>query len=319
VTSALLRRAAQRWRAIDRLLPEPGLGAADCGADLVITGPDGQVIADGRCEHWAGAPGSLELSWGAPRQFRLTPVIGGPDVGGALGALLGRWPDHLAGVAGAGNAGTAAVVSWPSRDVDGVKALLRHGLDPLEVLAVRRAAVPVPVPVPVPAGGGPGRVTIRRAGPGDAETVARLGLELIRFDARLGAVNERPDTLDALRAEAAGLLAGPEPWTWLAERDGSAAGMLAGQRPEAAGGVAPLVRAAPAAYLELMFVDPGARGAGVGTALTAEFHRAVTAAGAAVTLLHYEQLNPLSAPFWNGHGYRPLWTSWQAAPAAVIR
>jgi GNAT superfamily N-acetyltransferase len=86
-----------------------------------------------------------------------------------------------------------------------------------------------------------------------------------------------------------------------------------------AGWVAPLVRAAPAAYLTLMFVDPGARGAGVGTALAGEFHRAVAAAGAAVTLLHYEQLNPLSAPFWNGHGYRPLWTSWQAAPATALR
>src|SRR6202000_1439286 len=97
--------------------------------------------------------------------------------------------------------------------------------------------------------------------------------------------------------------AAAEPGTGLAERGGRPAGLLAAQRPDAAGWVAPLVRAAPAADLMLMFVDPGERGAGLGSALTGEFHRAVAAAGAPVTLLHYEQLNPLSAPFWNRQGY----------------
>jgi hypothetical protein len=36
-------------------------------------------------------------------------------------------------------------------------------------------------------------------------------------------------------------------------------------------------------------------------------------------LLHYEQANPLSGPFWSHRGYRPLWTSWEARPARVIR
>jgi GNAT superfamily N-acetyltransferase len=248
---------------------------------------------------------------GAPRRFQLTPVIGGRDVGGALDRLVALWRDHLADVADTGDPDTAAVVSWPSRDVDGIAALLHRGLDPLEVLAVRRAAAHAP-----DRHGGP---AIRRAGPDDAETVARLGLEVIRYDARFGAVNERPDTLDALRAETAGLPAGPEPWAWPAEREGEPAGLLAAQRPDAAGWVAPLVRQAPVAYLMLMFVGAGARGAGVGSALAAEFHRAVAAAGVPVTLLHCEQLNPLSVPFWNGHGYRPLWTTWQAAPADAIR
>jgi hypothetical protein len=38
----------------------------------------------------------------------------------------------------------------------------------------------------------------------------------------------------------------------------------------------------------------------------------------AVTLLHYEQLNPLSVPFWSRQGYRPLWTAWQATPASAF-
>jgi hypothetical protein len=38
-----------------------------------------------------------------------------------------------------------------------------------------------------------------------------------------------------------------------------------------------------------------------------------------VTLLHYEQVNPLSGPFWSHRGYRPLWTSWEARPARALR
>jgi GNAT superfamily N-acetyltransferase len=68
-----------------------------------------------------------------------------------------------------------------------------------------------------------------------------------------------------------------------------------------------------------MFVRPGERGTGVGSALVDEFHREAEAVGVAVTLLHYEQLNPLSMPFWSRHGYRPLWTTWQAWPASAIR
>lgn len=316
-------RVARRWRAIDPLLPPSPPAPPHCGAPLLVGGP-GATAAAGSCEHWTGAPGSLELSWGAARRFTLSAVVADPDVGGGLGRLLGLWHDHLAGLPGTGDEDTAAVVNWPSRDVDGVAALQRHGLGPLEVLAARTAprrgrAGPQSVirnDRVLRAGGQP---RIRRAGLADAEAVARLGVEIIRFDSRFGAVNERPGTLGALRREAAGLLAGPEPWTWLAERDGEAVAMLAAQRPEAAGWIAPLTGLAPAAYLMLMFVQPGQRGSGVGSALVEEFHRAADAAGVAVTLLHYEQLNPLSVPFWNRHGYRPLWTTWQATPARAIR
>ena len=36
-------------------------------------------------------------------------------------------------------------------------------------------------------------------------------------------------------------------------------------------------------------------------------------------LRYYAQLNPLSAPFWNRMGYRPLWTGWEVRPAASLR
>jgi GNAT superfamily N-acetyltransferase len=300
-----------------------------CGTPLVVS-RDGEPVAVGTCAHWAGQPGSLELSWGAARRYQLTAAVIGTGPAGAglaegLDLLLALWRDHLAGLPDAGGQDTAAVVDWPSRDVDGIAALLRHGLAPLEVLAVRSSPARSGSSTSTPATAN-GRVlrlsprlSIRRAGPADAGTVARLGLEIIRFDSLFGTVNERPDTLDALRREAGSLLAGADPWTWLAERDGEPVGLLAAQRPEAAGWITPMAKSAPAAYLALMFVGPGERGDGVGRALADEFHAAIDAAGVDLALLHHEQLNPLSAPFWHRQGYRPLWTTWQATPAWALR
>ncbi|HXT88944.1 MAG TPA: GNAT family N-acetyltransferase [Trebonia sp.] len=320
----IAEQVARRWRRIDPLLPRPVPQARPhCGAPLDIS-DDSAVIAAGRCEHWAAAPDSLDLSWGAARRFQLSAAVAGPGVADGLGRLLAAWREHLHSLPGAGDADTAAVLNWPSRDADGIAALLKHGLDPLEVIAAR--------PTRRRASAGPSSATrdggvlrlddhtlIRRAGIADTDVIARMGREVIRFDSRFGAVNERPNTLTALRREAAGLVGGPAPWAWLAERDGEAVGMLAAQPPAAAAWIASLTGTAPAAYLMLMFVEPGERAAGVGSALVDEFHREAEAAGVAVILLHYEQLNPLSMPFWSRHGYRPLWTTWQASPASAIR
>ena len=88
---------------------------------------------------------------------------------------------------------------------------------------------------------------------------------------------------------------------------------------EESGAIAPMVRAEPVAYVELMDVLPGERGGGVAGALVAQLHQAADDAGVAVTLLHYEQVNPLSGPFWSQQGYRPLWTTWEARPASTLR
>jgi len=306
----------RRWQAIDPLLPLSAAPSPACGAELAVAGPDGLPAATGTCEHWEGEPGSLDLAWGAARRFLLTPRIAGPDVGGALDGLLSLWRDHLARVPGTGSQDTAAVVTWPSRDIEGVRILLGHGLTPLNIIAARTA-------------GGqhaghadrrprPG-LRIRRARPADIDAVVRLGLEVVRFDAYFGCVTERPGTADALRREATESLARPDAWTWLAERDGTPVGMLNAQRPESAAWIAPLVRPAPVAYLELLAVLPGERGRGTGAALAEQLHRETEATGVAVTLLHYALPNPLSMPFWSQQGYRPVWTSWQAWPARAIR
>lgn len=330
-SSGVSAAAGRRWQAIDPLLPAPSVPPG-CGASLAVTGAGARAVAAGACEHWEGALDSLELSWGAARRFQLTAAIAVPDVANVLDRLLSLWRDHLACMPGTGDDDTAAVVTWPSRDIDAVAALQRHGLVPVEVIAARGVGRD-------PAGSAAGRppgadgsarypetaaekagngVRIRRAVPADADVVARLGLEVIRFDAHFGKVTERPGSAAAMRREAARLLAGAQAWTWLAERDDAAVGMVSAERPESARWIAPMVRAAPVAYLELMYTLPEERGSGIGAALVAALHRDIDAA-AAVTLLHYEQINPLSAPFWSQQGYRPLWTTWEVRPARGIR
>jgi hypothetical protein len=324
--SSVTADVGRRWRAIDPLLPDPAAPPADCGATLVVARPGGRPAAVGACEHWEGRPDDLDLAWGAARRFQLTAWTAGPDVEAALDQLLSLWRDHLAGVPGTGDEDTAAVVTWPCRDIGGIAALVRHGLSPFAVVAARvtgrhdRRAAPAPDGGEA-SGAGPGQhgLRIRRATPADLDTVVRLGMDVIRYDAHFGDVVERPTTPAALRQEAARLVAGPECWTWLAERDAVVTGMVAAQRPEAAAWIAPMVRQSPAAYLMFGFVRPGERASGIGAMLTARLHRDIEAAGVPVTLLHYEQTNPLSVPFWSQQGYRPLWTYWETRPASTLR
>ncbi len=319
------RQVGLRWRSRDPLLPAPPSELAPgCGAALHVTGAGGELLAAGSCAHWEGEPDALDLTWGAARRFELTAWVagpGGPEVTGALDRLLDQWREHLAGLPDAGAADTAAIVNWPSRDVDGAAALLNRGFAPLAVIAARisgadpsQPAAPAPASAIVPAG-----VRIRRAGPADVDAVVRRGLEVVRFDALFGAVRERPSTAEALRREFTAMLAAPRPWIWLAERDGEAIGMLAAEQPEQASWIAPRARPTPVTYLLLMGVRPGERAKGLGAALSARLNEEVRAAGVPLTLLHYAQVNPLSAPFWSQQGYRPLWTCWEATPPASVR
>jgi len=318
-TDSIGTLAARRWQEADPLLPEPVLPPPGCDAPLIVAGPDGQPAAVGSCQHLARTAESLDVAWGTARRFQLTATVAGPDVRDALDRLLSQWRDHLAGIPGADDDDSAAIVNWPSRDIEGVETLVRHGLSPMATIAARATGRLHGGPADPATGAARRGISIRRAGPADLEAVARLGLEVIRFDAYFGNGGERPGTVNALRREVVRLLDAPRPWTWLAERDGEPVGMLAAQPPGAADWIAPMVRPTPAAYLMLMFVQPDERGVGVGAGLVGRLHREIDAAGVPVTLLHYQTLNPLSAPFWHQQGYRPLWVTWEARPARSIR
>lgn len=306
--------ASRRWQAIDPLLPAIPGWTPGCGAALAVDGADGSLAAAGSCSHWTPEPGSMDLIEGPAQRFRLRPYITGPDVLPALDTLLLRWCDHLAMVPEAADDDTAALIHWPSRDVAGVRALVAHGLTPHGVVAARSAGLR-----PADVADTPPGVRIRQATLADLDVVAAMVMAVLRFDAHFGGVIERPETAAGLREQFAAQLGQPDPWTWLAERDGAPVGVLTAERPEVADWIAPRTCLLPVAYLLALFVAPAERGAGVGAALTGQLHRAAAAASVAVILLQYEQVNPLSVPFWGRQGYRPLWTTWEARPARMLR
>lgn len=311
------RMVGRRWQAVDPLLPDPATLPAGCGAPLVVGGDDGRLAGLGVCVHQHVEPESLNQTWGAADRFTLVPRLAGQDVGAPADLLLAQWRDHLAGVGAARGPDTSASVVWPSQDITGIGALLRHGLQPLTVIAVRTRPAVAPGPPREPRGAL--GVTIRVAGPADEELVTDLELRLIRYDMHFGGPVWRPATARLVREEIRGSLARRATWTWLAERAGRAVGLLVAQPPQDSGWIAGMTSASPAAYLQTMFVDDRERGTGIGAALVRNLHARLDAAGVAVTLLHHSQVNPLSAPFWYRMGYRPLWTSWEARPANALR
>ena len=311
------RAVARRWHAIDPLLPDPSTVPAGCSEPLVVTGENGRLAGLGVCVHQHIPPQSLNQTWGAADRFTLVPRLAGPDVMALTDLLLAQWRDHLAGIGATRGPDTSASVVWPSLDVTGVRALLRHGLQPLTVIAVRTR------PATAARAGGPPRgahgVTIRAAGPADEEQVLDLELRLIRYDMQFGGPVWRTNTARLVREEIRVSLARPASRTWLAERNGRAVGLLVAQTPKEAGWIAGMTSAPEAAYLQTMFVDQAERGTGIGAALVRQLHARLDGAGVDVTLLHHSQVNPLSAPFWYRMGYRPLWTSWEARPASALR
>src|SRR6202167_914330 len=226
------RAVGRRWHVIDPLLPDPGTLPTGCGEPLVVTGDNGRMAGLGVCVHQHIPPQSLNQTWGAADRFTLVPRLPGQDIATSAGLLLTQWRDHLAGVGATRGPDTSASVVWPSLDITGVQALLRHGLQPLTVIAAR--SPPASAPQSGPPRGAYG-VMIRAAGPADEEQVLDLELRLIRYDMNFGGPVWRASTARLVRDEIRASLARPMSRTWLAERNGRAVGLLVAQSPQEGG------------------------------------------------------------------------------------
>lgn len=320
VVKDISKAVGRRWADLDPLLPDPGDLPEGCMAPLVAEGQNGRPAGLAICRHQHVPVDSLLQTWGTATRFVLTPRLRDPDTLAAADQLLAQWREHLARLPEAHEDDTSAIITWPSRDVSGVRALLGHGMQPMAVLAARPAGRRAQVPVPgALAPGSEQGLVIREAGPDDLDAVADLEMGVILYDAYFGGSIPRAATKALTRKGSRVSLQQRPSWTWLAERDGQAVGLLTVQPPKDAAWIAGMTRPAPAAYLQSMFVRPEERGAGVSAALVERAHAELDAHRVAVTLLHYAQVNPRSAPFWSRMGYRPLWTIWEARPAATLR
>lgn len=309
----LVGSVAQRWAAVDPLLPAPSHPRLNMNPLLTVSDEAGRPMATGTMRYSWYQPGEVGRTWGVPDQHWLTPLVGGADPEGALDSLLTSWRDQLEKLPGGTGAESAALLTWPARDVCGVRPLQRHGLQPYSVLAARERRRGVPPALP------PRDVTIRLADMQDLTAVVSLVMEDHRYEEHFGGVFIQPETAEQTRRVVARALSRPPSWIWLAERRGRAVGLVWVSPPERARWVAPLVNAAPAAYVGYGVVAEEERGHGIGTSLVSQAHHALDSLGVAVTLLNYAVMNPLSGPFWNRMGYRPLWTTWEIRPALALR
>jgi GNAT superfamily N-acetyltransferase len=312
VVKDINKAAARRWQGLDPLLPQPSDLPEGCMPPLLSIADSGRPVGLGVCRHQHVAAGALAQTWGAATKFVLSVRLREPDTNPALDDLLTQWRDHLEMQPEAREDDTAAVVNWPARDVTGVLALIRHGLQPMSVIAARPAGRESPPSTP------PGLI-IRPAGPGDLDVVTELELGVVRYDAHFGGSVPRPATAALVRAETQAALAKRPSWTWLAEQDGQPVALTVVEPPDAATWIAGMTRPGATAYLQTMFVRPGERSGGTGAALARQVHAELDARGIDLTLLHYAQVNPLSPPFWHRMGYRPLWSAWEARPASTLR
>jgi GNAT superfamily N-acetyltransferase len=309
------RAVGRRWQGLDRLLPPRAELPEGCAAPFVAAGANGRPAGLAACRHERVKAGTLNQTWGTADRFSLIARLREADTSAALDDLVGQWRDHLAALPGTGAGDTAAMITWPARDVSGVTTLLRHGLQPITVIAVRPARSTAAGPRPA----GDESLVIREAAPADLDVVTEFEMGVIRYDALFGAAILRPATEELVRAETQAALAVRPARAWLAERDGEPVGLVHVQPPEQSRWIAGMTRAGVTVYLQTMFVRPGDRGGGVGEALVRHVHAVLDARGVDTTLLHFAQLNPLSAPFWSRMGYRPLWTGWEVRPAASLR
>ena len=129
--AALRQEVARRWRTADPLLPAPadsrlataGEPPDGCDDPMIVPGLGGQPVAVGTCRHDRVPPDSMEILWGASVRYVLSAQVGGACAEEGLDRLLARWRAHLRSLPGTG-ADTAATLTWPSRDISGVRALL---------------------------------------------------------------------------------------------------------------------------------------------------------------------------------------------------
>lgn len=310
-TGAVGLLAAQRARfaVLDPLLP--AAAPPPMGEVLVAETPSGARVA-GVLVHTSWPVGSLRLLWSAAAVAEMYPLVGGTG-GVGLHALLAGWACRRAELAALGP-DSACAVTWPSRDVEGTRALLDHGFQPLSVIAVRTAGAPRR---PRACAGG---VQVRLADAADLESCLRLALHEHAYSALVGGSVLREGVESLKRAGIRDRLARGDP-VWLAERSGRPVGLAecgwSDARPGCwAGGALPGGRWA---YVNCVSASPGERGGGIGQLLMDTAHRGMHTTRIRGSYLYFNPANPLSSVFWPRQGYRPLWTLWELRPAAALR
>lgn len=266
----------------------PGVGAAQrfAGLDAEVTVTD-------------TAPDTVQAQWLPDRAIELlVDDRHGPQ------SLARALPAFKAYATALTDRPATAMLALPSRDVDRCRVARESGFAARTVLAVCALPRPAEVPNALPAG-----VTIRRAELRDADELAALWWAEAEYEARLGELRFSPAIAEAMAKQLPELITGPGRVV-VADRGGRVVAVVIAAAPgDSAWAAARLRASAPVSYLALASTAPDQRSTGLGGALVRDLHRHQAAEGVRASVLHYCVHNPLAAPFWAQHGYRPLLTT----------
>ncbi|MCP3804138.1 GNAT family N-acetyltransferase [Allokutzneria sp. A3M-2-11 16] len=190
-------------------------------------------------------------------------------------------------------------LTWPSADRETADHLVEIGLKPSSEYALRPAG-------PLAAGQA-SDVTVRPARKEDFPAVLELYRSLMNFEHEISA-HIRP-TPAAERATCASfdlaVAAREDNFCVVAEREGSVIGFVQGKIADVSFGMFPPGRYA---YLDLVAVRQGSRGAGIGRRLVAGTLDALARHEVLGQTLWFNPNNPLSSKFWPAMGFRPILT-----------
>jgi len=293
-----------RWASVDPLLPHPDALEHLCGRPVPAYDERGELKAITLIRRIQLKPDDLNAVWSPLDRYVLTPLVIGPDVAVDLNLALSNLPDTAKEQLKSSDR-TALQVRWPSRDTLGMQALSLHSLQPRVVFAVCDRE---PAPTNIALKG----ISIRPIILEDIEPVAALWKDVIDYDISTGICFDRPNVAKNLRAELLDRITRLEPWIWVAQTGQDLIGVVIATGPDDCGGVSPMVRRAPVAYLNALSVKADYRGKLVGTALMVHAQREIASRGVKTTIVHYGLANPLSAPLCGRLGFRPLWTEWSS-------
>ena len=141
------------------------------------------------------------------------------------------------------------------------------------------------------------RARIRLAATADREPLLGLWLDLVAHHRRLDPdYPALPGIRDALLRELGRGLDEPACRLWLAESDGELVGFLFAEREAADDG-------AGMSWIHELYVEPGARRAGIGRDLVAEARAFFAEGGAARISVRVETRNQAGLRFWHALGF----------------
>ena len=206
---------------------------------------------------------------------------------------------------------TGGILAWPSADPWLQPLLNQQGYVTYSTLAVRPGNDLPDHPHPPPKG-----LTIRPAQPADEAMVAKLIVDQIAFHVGITPFDRVvPGTEIGARERMARVWSGDDPRDGasiflVAEMDGQIAGMIEFGLSDFRDKWSYL---APDyyGYISIAMVAEAFRGQGIGHYLLAAALNDLKRYGVGRFSLHYVPDNPLSSPFWQSKGYRPLMITYQ--------